>query len=76
MAISQFTCWSLPVRSWLAAAGLEPGGHYVLALSAHPLQPTDVELLERFTANAAGGAIVKAVGPIRRVVQGDADASR
>jgi DNA-binding beta-propeller fold protein YncE len=60
----------------LAAAGLEPAGHYVLALSAHPLHPTDVELLEQFTANAAGGAIVNAVGPIRQLVQGDADAPR
>jgi DNA-binding beta-propeller fold protein YncE len=60
----------------LAAGGLEPGGHYGLALSAHPSQPSDVELLARFTANPAGGAIVNAVGPLRQLVQGDAGAAR
>jgi YVTN family beta-propeller protein len=58
----------------VVAVGLQPGGKYGLALSAHPSQPTDVELLARFTTNPAGSAIVNAVGPVRQITKGDAEA--
>lgn len=34
------------------------------------------EILAAFTTNAAGSAIVNAIGPIRQIVQGGADAAR
>jgi DNA-binding beta-propeller fold protein YncE len=58
----------------VAAAGLQPARQYGLALTAHPSQPTDIELLARFTTNPSGSAIVNAVGPVRQIAKGDADA--
>jgi YVTN family beta-propeller protein len=52
-----------------AVTGLTPGQPYVLALSSEtkgaPLEP-----IASFKANPAGAAIVNAVGPLRRLVQG------
>ena len=52
-----------------AATGLEPGHPYVLALSARPDGGGNLEPLSSFMANAAGAAVVNAVGPIRQLVQ-------
>jgi YVTN family beta-propeller protein len=60
----------------VAAGGLKPSTQYGLALTAHLPQPTDAELLATFTTNPAGGQIVNAVGPVRQLVKGDADAPR
>ena len=59
-----------------SVTGLEAKQHCVLALAttadgSGPLQP-----LASFVTNPAGAAIVNAVGPIRQVVQGEADAQR
>ena len=59
-----------------AVTGLSPVSHYVLAFSdradgSGPLQP-----LASFVTNAAGAAIVNAIGPIRQVVQKSELASR
>ena len=54
-----------------SATGLEPGRHYVLALSRRPDGGGLLESLAEFTANAAGSAIVNAVGPIRQLVEAD-----
>ena len=52
-----------------SVTGLEPRRPYVLALSDTRDGKGDLEPLAAFTANAAGAAIVNAVGPIRQVVQ-------
>jgi hypothetical protein len=52
-----------------AATGLEPGRPYVLALSDRPDGGGNLEPLSSFMTNAAGAAIVNAVGPIRQLVQ-------
>ena len=52
-----------------AATGLEPARPYVLALSARPDGGGELEPLSSFKTNAAGAAIVNAVGPIRQLVQ-------
>ena len=52
-----------------AATGLEPGRPYVLALSARPDGGGNLEPLSSFMTNAAGAAVVNAVGPIRQLVQ-------
>ena len=54
-----------------AVTGLAPKQSYVLALSASPDGSGPRTPLAGFTTNPAGAAIVNAVGPIRRVVQGD-----
>jgi YVTN family beta-propeller protein len=59
-----------------SATGLEPRQPYVLALADHADGSGPLEPLARFTTNPAGSAIVNAVGPIRQVVQGGADAPR
>ncbi|MET1028897.1 MAG: YncE family protein [Dongiaceae bacterium] len=59
-----------------SATGLEPKHPYVLALSDRADGGGNVEPLSRFMTNPAGSAIVNAVGPIRQVVQGDANAPR
>jgi len=59
-----------------SVTGLEPKAPYVLALSDHGDGSGTLEALANFMTNPAGAAIVNAVGPIRLVVQGDADAPR
>ena len=59
-----------------AATGLEPKHPYVLALADRADGSGTVEALAKFMTNPAGSAIVNAVGPIRQVVQGGADAPR
>jgi YVTN family beta-propeller protein len=59
-----------------AVTGLEPGQHYVLALSHQPDGGGGLEPLSAFTTNPAGSAIVNALGPIRQIVRGEADAQR
>ena len=52
-----------------AVTGLEPGRPYVLALSRQPDGGGVLEPLATFTTNAAGAAIVNALGPIRQIVR-------
>src|SRR5262249_39715301 len=59
-----------------SVTGLEPRAPYVLALSDHADGSGTPEVLANFTTNPAGAAIVNTVGPIRQVVQGDADPPR
>jgi YVTN family beta-propeller protein len=54
-----------------AVTGLEPGKHYLLALSTDPSGAGTLEPLQSFMANPAGAAIVNAIGPIRQVVRGE-----
>lgn len=59
-----------------SATGLEPRHPYVLGLSLRPDGGGVLEPLAAFTTNAAGSAIVNALGPIRQIVQGEEDAQR
>jgi YVTN family beta-propeller protein len=59
-----------------AVTGLEPKQPYVLALASRADGSGALEPLASFTTNPAGSAIVNAVGPIRQVVQGEAEAPR
>ena len=59
-----------------AVTGLEPKQPYVLALASSADGSGALEPLASFTTNPAGSAIVNAVGPIRQVVQSEADAPR
>ncbi len=59
-----------------AVTGLEPGHPYVLALSNRPDGGGVLEPLASFMTNAAGAAIVNAVGPIRQLVRDAAPADR
>jgi hypothetical protein len=59
-----------------AVTGLEPNHPYVLALSQDPNGGGSLQLLEAFTTNQAGAAIVNTVGPIRQVVQAEDKVSR
>jgi YVTN family beta-propeller protein len=59
-----------------SATGLEPMHPYVLGLGTEPNGSGPLEPLAAFTANAAGSAIVNAVGPIRQVVRGEFEAER
>jgi YVTN family beta-propeller protein len=59
-----------------AATGLQPKQPYVLALSGQADGGGALEPLAAFMTNPAGSAIVNALGPIRQVVQGQADAGR
>jgi YVTN family beta-propeller protein len=59
-----------------AVSGLDAKTPYVLALSADPKGAGPLEPLASFTTNPGGAAIVNAVGPIRRVVQADAQSVR
>ncbi len=59
-----------------SVTGLEPRQPYVLALAVRPDGGGRLEPLASFTTNPAGSAIVNAVGPIRQIVQGGADAPR
>ena len=51
-----------------AVTGLEPRHPYVLALAGEANGSGELEPLSAFTTNAAGAAIVNAVGPIRQIV--------
>ncbi|WP_158816778.1 YncE family protein [Methylocapsa sp. S129] len=59
-----------------AVTGLEPKHPYVLALSSRADGGGALEALASFMTNPAGSAIVNAIGPIRQIVQGGADAPR
>jgi YVTN family beta-propeller protein len=59
-----------------AVTGLEPMRPYVLALANRADGGGKLEPLASFMTNPAGSAIVNAIGPIRQVVQGEADAPR
>jgi YVTN family beta-propeller protein len=59
-----------------AATGLEPRKPYVLALATRPDGSGKLEPLATFMTNPAGAAIVNALGPIRRIVQGDVKEGR
>jgi YVTN family beta-propeller protein len=59
-----------------AVTGLEPMQPYVLALSEHADGGGELEPLEGFMTNPAGAAIVNTTGPIRQIVQGEADMPR
>ena len=52
---------------------LVPRMPYVLALAERPDGSGELESLATFTSNAAGAAIVNAVGPIRQLVRGAGD---
>ena len=54
-----------------AVTGLEPNKPYILALSRQADGGGALEPLSAFTTNAAGSAIVNAVGPIRQMVRGE-----
>jgi hypothetical protein len=51
-----------------AVSGLEPMQPYTLALASRPDGAGPLEPLSSFKTNAAGAAIVNAVGPIRQLV--------
>ncbi len=59
-----------------SVTGLEPKHPYVLALSNRADGGGTLEALAGFMTNPAGAAIVNAIGPIRQVVRGEADAPR
>jgi YVTN family beta-propeller protein len=59
-----------------SATGLEPKQPHVLALSTQSDGSGAIEALASFTTNPAGSAIVNAIGPIRQIVQGEADTPR
>ncbi len=59
-----------------SATGLQPQQPYVLALSAQADGGGALQPLAAFMTNPAGSAIVNALGPIRQVVQRQADAGR
>jgi YVTN family beta-propeller protein len=59
-----------------SVTGLEPMHPYVLALSNRADGSGAREGLAGFMTNPAGSAIVNAIGPIRQIVQGDADIPR
>ena len=54
-----------------AVTGLDSQHPYVLALSHDPNGSGHLRLLQEFTTNAAGAAIVNTVGPIRQIMQGE-----
>ena len=59
-----------------AVTGLRPGQPYVLALASRADGSGPLEPLQAFTANAAGAAIVDAIGPIRQVVRATVPSER
>jgi len=59
-----------------SVTGLEPQRPYVLALSNRPDGGGVLQPLAAFITNPAGSAIVNALGPIRQIVQGEADVQR
>jgi YVTN family beta-propeller protein len=59
-----------------SVTGLAPKQPYVLALATRPDGGGALQPLSAFVTNPAGAAIVNAVGPIRQIVQNDAQAER
>jgi YVTN family beta-propeller protein len=59
-----------------SVTGLDPGKPYVLAICANADGTGALQPLADFKTNAAGAAIVNAVGPIRQVVKPDGDDPR
>jgi YVTN family beta-propeller protein len=59
-----------------AVTGLEPGQPHVLALAEDPSGKGALEPLAAFMTNPAGAAIVNSVGPIRQIVQAEANTPR
>jgi DNA-binding beta-propeller fold protein YncE len=59
-----------------AVTGLEPGKPYLLALANEPSGTGVLEPLQGFMTNPAGAGIVNAIGPIRQLVRGEANAPR
>jgi hypothetical protein len=59
-----------------SVTGLEPKRPYVLALSGRADGGSPLAPLAAFTTNAAGSAIVNAVGPIRQLVRGEQEQQR
>lgn len=59
-----------------SVTGLEPKQPYILAFASRADGSGALEPLASFMTNPAGSAIVNAVGPIRQVVHGEADAPR
>ena len=57
-----------------SVTGLLPRQPYVLALASHPDGSGALEPLTSFMTNPAGAAIVNAIGPIRQIVRGEANA--
>ncbi len=57
-----------------SVTGLAPKQPYVLALAEQRDGSGNLQPLADFMTNPAGGAIVNAVGPIRQIVKGEADA--
>jgi YVTN family beta-propeller protein len=59
-----------------SATGLQPKTPYVLALASEPDGKGKLEVIAAFMTNPAGSAIVNTVGPIRQIVQGEAQIPR
>ena len=59
-----------------AVSGLQPKQPYVLALAEKPDGTGALQPLQSFMTNAAGAAIVNAIGPIRQLVETDVKAQR
>jgi YVTN family beta-propeller protein len=59
-----------------SVTGLQPKQPYVLALAQQADGGGALEPLAAFTTNPAGSAIVNALGPIRQVVEGEAQMQR
>ena len=59
-----------------AVTGLSPKQPYVLALSDDAKGTGRLETLAGFMTNPAGVAIVNTIGPIRQVIQGDANSPK
>jgi YVTN family beta-propeller protein len=59
-----------------AVTGLLPASHYVLAFSDRSDGGGSLQPLASFVTNAAGAAIVNAIGPIRQVVESGEGSSR
>ena len=59
-----------------AVTGLEPKKPYLLALSMNADGAGALEPVAKFTANPAGAAIVNAIGPLRKSVEGNASGPR
>jgi YVTN family beta-propeller protein len=59
-----------------SVTGLQPEQPYLLALSEKPDGTGALQPLQPFTTNAAGAAIVNAIGPIRQLVRKSSPAER
>jgi YVTN family beta-propeller protein len=57
-----------------AVVGLEPARPYMLALTSNPDGTGAIQPIAQFMSNPAGAQIVNAVGPVRQIVDPDAQA--